>query len=226
MVGLALGFGSLGCVVGVTPSPTSSGPRVFAEAPLHDFGEVPIGTVVRHVFPVQNRGGRPLTLRPVRAACACAVDVSAGGTLAAGQSGWVEVAFDTAGAGGRRVRTVAIETNDPETRELVLTLQGTVVADVVVTPEKVFFGRVPRGASRERTVEVETAPGVSVRRVVKASRRLAVRSVRLAGPRRGIRLHVTLRPQTRPGTFDDSIVVTTTSRRQSEIRIPVLGLVE
>jgi len=217
----------VGCLPGSEVMSPTAAPRAALASVVHDFGEVPLGVEVRHAFPVTNRGRQPLTLQPARTECACKATVSPGGTLAAGEAGWVEVAFDTMGAtGGERVRTVTIDTNDPQTPELVLALRGRVVADVTVSPEKVFFGHVPRGVRREITVDVETAAGVTVEKVRKESPRFDLRVVRLAAPRAGIRIHVILRPQHHRGPFDDLIVVTTDSARQPSVDLPVLALVE
>ena len=222
---VALLAGALAIVSGCLPAPERPSlapePRARVDRSTFDFGTVPIGSEVRHVFAVANDGRKPLTLEPRRAECACTTVVRPGGTVAAGDSGWVEVAFDTARAPGERVRTVTVETNDPERPELVLTLRGVVAADVSATPDHVFFGRVPRGTSRERVVEIVPADGVTILKVKKDSPRFDLQVERL--PASAIRVRVALRPQDRSGPFDDVLVVTTTSDRQPELAIPVLG---
>lgn len=215
-----------GCVPNPAVAPLVPEPRVFVEKDVFDFGEVEIGREVRHRFTVENRGRKPLTLEPLRSECACATTIQPGGTIAAGDTGWVEVAFDTSGVVGDRVRTVTLETNDPEVQELVLSLRGRVLADVRLTPDHVFFGRVPLGVSRSRVVEIDTEPGVAISKVGKESSRFALRIERKKPARSGIRLHVDLHPQHVRGPFDDIVVVTTTSPRQPTIHLQVLGFVE
>lgn len=217
-------------LVGCLPAPAvvslAPEPRAVVEQAVFDFGDVEIGREVRHRFSVENRGRKPLTLEPLRSECACATTVQPGGTIAAGDTGWVEVAFDTSGAGGERLRTVALETNDPDAPELVLALRGRVLADVRLKPDHVFFGRVPLGVSRSRIVNIDTEPGVVISKVGKESSRFELRVERKAPPGSGIRLHVDLRPQRTRGPFDDIVVVTTTSERQPTIDLQVLGFVE
>ncbi|MDG2305949.1 MAG: DUF1573 domain-containing protein [Candidatus Binatia bacterium] len=201
-------------------------PRAELTSTVYDFGSVPIGEEVRHVFPVRNGGRKPLTLVPGRKECACTSAVSPGGTVAAGDAGWVEVAFATKGAGGKRARTVTIETNDPERPELVLTLRGTVRVDVNVSPDRVFFGRVPRGASRQIEVDIATAPGVAIEKIRKDSRRFRLRVEQGSASGAGIRLILSLNPQRRRGPFDDTVILETSSARQSTIELPVFGLIE
>ncbi len=215
-----------GCFSQLRVPPLAAEPRIEVERAVFDFGAVPLGREVRHVFEVENRGRKPLTLVPGRSECACTSTVSPGGTIAAGDSGWVEVAFDTSREAGPRVRTVTVETNDPQTPELVLTVRGTVVADVTIVPDRIFFGRVPIGVSRERTIEIETEPGVRLLKVKKDSRRFDVRVVGAPAPESGVRLHVVLHPSRRRGPFDDEVIVTTTSDRQPRVVVPVLGFIE
>ena len=58
------------------------------------------------------------------------------------------------------------------------------------------------------------------------SERIAVESTPLDPPQHGVRVRVTLLPTATTGTFDDRIVVSSTSPRQPQITIPVLGAIE
>lgn len=214
------------CLPRPQPLPQTPEPRATVEQPVFDFGQVRSGDEVRHVFPIRNTGGQPLTLEPGRRECGCTVTASPGGTIAAGDAGWVEVAFDTEGVGGERVRTVVVDTNDPEQPELVLTVRGTVRADLTVTPSRAFFGRVPRGASRDLVLEVATAPGVVVEKVSKVSPRFGLRVEKPSEAGDPLRVHLGLRPRTAPGPFEDEVVLTTSSDRQARVVVPVFGVVE
>ncbi len=193
---------------------------------MHDFGRVEIGNEVRHVFAVSNSGDRPLTVVAGRTDCACGITVGGSGTLAAGEAGWVEVAFDTRRSPGERRERFLVETNDPARPRVAFTLRGVVEADVLVRPAKAFLGRVPRGRAHEVFVDVETAAGVVIDRVRKKSPRFDIRVDRLTPPRIGIRLYVTLKPQERPGPFDDRVEVWTSSAAQPRVVVPVLASIE
>lgn len=200
-------------------------PKAVLPQAQFDFGEVRLGDPVHHRFVIQNGGRLPLTVETARSECACTTTVQPGGTIAAGDAGWVDMSFDTTGAAGDRLRTVTLETNDPTQPEIVVSLRGTVRPDVSLSPDHVFFGRVPRGVSRTRIVEVDTEPEVSILRVRKDSTRFELRVENREPPETGLRIHVTLRPQRRSGPFDDVLEVTTSSERQATIAVPVLGYV-
>lgn len=222
-------FVPLLCLAGCfaqSPRALAPDPHVDAPATRFDFGEVWAGDEVRHRFAVRNGGRLPLTLAPKRVECACSAAVHPGSTLASGETGWLEVAFDTAGESGERVRTVVVETNDPVQPELLVTLHGTVLADVAVSPTRAFFGRVPRGRSRELVLEVAVAPGVRIQKVQKVSPRFGLRVEKPSAEGDPLRVHVALRAQSRRGPFDDVLEIETSSARQPTVKVPVLGFIE
>ena len=227
-------FGAWSCFAGWGMAPSYveaksadvSGPRLEILSTVQDFGEVRAGDEIRHRFPVKNTGDRPLVLAQGRTSCACSVRVDSQGVVAAGESGWIEVVLDTLRTRGEGSRTVEFSTNDPRWPDLVLALRGRVVPDVIADPEKLFFGRVPAGVARERSISLETAPGVSIRKVRRGSPRFRMRYERLLPPRSGIRLYVELKPQTDLGPFDDALIVTTEGGRSDTHLVPVLGVIE
>jgi hypothetical protein len=77
-----------------------------------------------------------------------------------------------------------------------------------------------------RHVDVKLAPDVRVTGVRTESSRFMVETAPLDPAGSGVRLRVTLLPTAQAGAFDDRIVVATTSPRQPEIAIPVLGTIE
>ncbi|MBM4268087.1 MAG: DUF1573 domain-containing protein [Deltaproteobacteria bacterium] len=191
---------------------------------VHDFGVVPVGALVHHVFTIDNPSDQPLKLKLDQKECGCTSAMIPGGIIAPGTSGWVELSLDTTRITGRGSWSVTLETGSASRPEIVLALQGTVVPDIAASPDRVFFGRLRRGEIVSKVVEVEVAEGVSTTRVSKDGP-FRVRATRLGAPRRGIRLDVTLAAQGPSGPFDYEIKVETNSPRQPYIVIPVLGLV-
>jgi hypothetical protein len=213
-----------------TPAASATPPGAGAAVPgtsaseIYDFGVVPVGALVHHVFTIENPSDQPLRMKLDEKECGCTSAMSPGGDVAPGTSGWVELSLDTTKISGRGSWSVTLETNSPTRPEIVLALQGTVTPDISASPDRVFFGRLKRGAIVSKVVEVEVAEGVVTTRVSKDGP-FKVRATRLAAPRRGIRLDVTLAAQGSSGPFDYEIKVETNSPRQPYILIPVLGLV-
>lgn len=208
------------------PAPLAAGPRLETDATVHDFGEVRVGDEVRHVFRLANLGDEPLIVSRGRASCACSAAIASQGVLPPGTSGWIEVFLDSASSPGSGARTVEFSTNDESRPRFELTLSGRVVRDVTPRPEKLFFGRVPAGVGRTRTLVLEAAPGVSIKKVRRGSRRLKMKYERLPAPRSGIALHVELKPQTALGPFEDELIITLAGGREETQVVQVLGVIE
>lgn len=221
-----------GCVAAVQQpdgswAPPASGARLVAVQDVHDFGTVENGPVVTHDFRLRNMGSDTVEIRSVEASCGCTAVLASSAYLAPGEEGGVQVALDTYRLSGEQAKSVVVRSNDPIRPELPLTLHGVVKTDVSAAPSRLFLGRLPSGAVVSHHVDVSIVRDeVQITGVHSESGRLRVETSPLDDPRRGLRVRVTLLPTARPGGFDDQIVVTTTSPRQPQLVIPVLGLVE
>jgi rhodanese-related sulfurtransferase len=96
------------------------------DEPVYDFGEVVDGVVVEHAFVLTNVGDAPLLFtRDPLPTCGCTSAPLPRRQLAPGESMELVVLFDSTRYGGRRVaETVSVYTDDPEARELRLTVRG------------------------------------------------------------------------------------------------------
>lgn len=214
---------------GAAVSGALAAPRILVERPIHEFGTVEQGTPVDHVFAVRNAGDAPLRIEHVKGSCACTVgSADTGRELPPGDSAWVTVRLDTARIAGRTAKTITVLTNDPAQPSQPLTLSGTVVTDLVLSPSPLYVGHVRRGQVVRR--EVRIAPG-------RSDARHLVRAVEATTPAVRARIEPGAEPDTQmlvveidpvleAGRFDDVVRLRTTSTRQPWIELPVFGMVE
>lgn len=204
-----------------------SGVQLVALQDDHDFGTVDSGPVVTHTFKLKNHGPDTIDIRSVSGACGCTAILASTPTLAPGQEGGVEVALDTYKLSGEQSKTVTVHSSDPVRPELALTLHGFVANDLRAAPSRLYLGRLPVGAVVSQHVDVELArPDVQITDVKLEGSRLSLQTTPLDPPQNGMRVRVTLLPTASTGTFDDRIVISTTSTRQPTVTIPVLGAIE
>ncbi len=209
------------------PAP-ASGPRLVLEESAFEFGTVERGTTVEHTFRLPNRGDAELRLDHVKSSCGCTVAVVSDQTIAPAAEGRVVVTLDTTRLIGRTTKTITVYTNDPDTPAVGLSVAGRVTADMVVTPPVLYFGRVRRGEVVRR--EVTVAPGREgasfvVERVEHSNPGIRARvEPRADAP--GQRIVVELDRDVPLGRFSETLVLHTTSPREPELRLPVLGSVE
>lgn len=91
----------------------------------YDFGTVNEGDIVETVFKVTNTGKTDLVITNAQATCGCTIPVWPKAPIKPGETGDVEVKFNTNGKPNRQQKTVTLTTNTESGREL-LTIKGMV----------------------------------------------------------------------------------------------------
>ena len=76
-----------------------------------DFGIVDEGDVVKHTYNFTNTGKQPLVITNARSTCGCTVPVWPKEPVAVGESGTIEVSFNTKGKRNKQQKPVTITAN-------------------------------------------------------------------------------------------------------------------
>lgn len=95
-----------------------SGPRIYFEKTEHNFGRVISGELVRHTFKFQNKGRKDLILTKVSSSCGCTVPSYAKEPIKPGETGLIEVVFDTRGRKGIQNKTITVLSNSTPNKTL------------------------------------------------------------------------------------------------------------
>jgi hypothetical protein len=207
---------------GRAPEPAAP-PRLVVDAPAHDFGQLPQGVPIEHVFDLANGGGAPLTLVDLRAACDCTATLDGPHDLPAGAHAALRLRCDTTSAPGPQRRTVTVYSNDPEHRALVLVVTGTVALVAAADPPRVYLGTVAAGSEAVRQVALRAGnDGIRFAAVEGGAPQLRARLADVEGGR-ALVLDV---PDGAPlGPFQTVLRVHTTSAARPAIEIPVAGTI-
>lgn len=130
------------------PEPTvvlkpGENPKPQAETLVHDFGDVPAGTVAQFDFKIKNVGTGPLEILTVRPGCGCTTSGDYDKIIQPGATGMVPIKLSTAKFQGAMSKSISVFTNASGVDSLVmLTMQGSVRPLYVVEPTKLEFGAV------------------------------------------------------------------------------------
>lgn len=112
-------------VQNVQPADPSSMGAFQFESMEYDFGTIPEGEQIEHVFKFKNSGQAPLVISNIQASCGCTSPEWTRTPVKPGEEGFVKVAFNSAGKGGIQSPTVTIQANtSPNVTRL--RLKGTV----------------------------------------------------------------------------------------------------
>lgn len=204
-------------------APPSAPPQLRFAATEYDFGRVPQGAPIEHVFPFDNPGGATLSISQLRTACDCEATLTGGADVAPGGRAAVRLRCTTDAAPGAQRRTVTVYSNDPTQRAVLLALTGTVALEAAADPPRVYLGPVPAGAARLR--EVALRAGHDALRFVGASSGAPQLAVHLADGRSGRVLVIGTAAGAPPGPFTAVVRVHTTSPARPAVEIPVAGII-
>lgn len=207
----------------VAPAPQ---PKLTIVAPTFDFGTVAEGEVVETSFSIRNDGDAPLEIKRVQPACGCTGAVLDATTLPPGAASTLRVTFNTTGFAGEKVKTVRLLTNEAEQSKSVVSLRGTVQPEVIVEPQRLYFGEIRRGAVAPRSVNIlfPRDSGISVTGAGSRSEKISVALADVsAGDKVGKELRVSLADDIPIGIFRGRVVVRTTSKRIPVVNVNVVA---
>lgn len=207
-------------------------PRVARRAPRldiaetrHDFGRVPQGTAVRHVFAVRNGGDLVLDVIRLRSAPDCAARLLGPSEVAAGGTAAIEAVFETDAVFGPERRTVTVYSNDPRQPAVVLALVGEVQLEAAARPAAAYVGTVQRGKRSAREVTIATAEGVRVESIEGGGPYIEIEALPARPPEDGAKLAIAAAPNAPLGSFRQEIRVRTSSPRFPLLVVPVTGTI-
>jgi len=109
--------------------------RILFDETVYEFGSIKQGEVVKHTFNFKNDSDEPLIVTNAAASCGCTVPQWPKEPVKSGESGKIEVVFNSTGKSGTQNKTIMITANTlPNTTTLVL--KGEVEAPKVENPTK------------------------------------------------------------------------------------------
>ena len=221
----ALAVAQEGMVPGGNAAPPGPQPKAVIEKPLFDFGTALEGTMVKHTWKITNEGQGRLIIRGVKTSCGCTAAAPGKTNLAPGESTDISAGFDTRFQKGHQIRTITAFTNDPDSAQAVMTIQGVVKQQVAATPAEVHFSDVRKGTEVTKEVTISDLTGEGGFRVGDVSNSnpaIKVTKEKRPDGKPGALLKVTLTRDMPVGAFDDTVKVVTT---RIPVQIDVFGKV-
>jgi hypothetical protein len=106
-------------------------------------------------FKYQNTGSKPVRFKSVRTSCGCTAAQSQKEEVPPGEKGEITATFNICERTGTQVKTVTVETDDPEHVTTVLTLKAVIPQQLEITPTFVFWGQ--GEAPKPKTIVVRAA---------------------------------------------------------------------
>ena len=90
-------------------------------------------------FKYENVGNTPIHFKSVHASCGCTTAQTQNEQVAPGQKGEITATFNIGGRTGTQVKTVTVQTDDPEPSTVVLTLKAVITPLLELQPTLVYW---------------------------------------------------------------------------------------
>lgn len=201
---------------------------------VHNFGEVPHGTLCIHRFTVTNIYDVPLQITEVRKSCHCLDYVPMTRVLQPNESAEFIVMMNTGKFVGFNAQTLYVTFGPKYVSTAVLRLQATSRTDVSLQPGAVQFGVVPPGSRVTQRVSVKYSgrnrDWKLIEAVVPAGSPFSatISEVSRGGLLRGgaeYQVEITLQTGLQPGSLQEFIHLKTNDLTQPLLRIAVSAVV-
>jgi hypothetical protein len=139
--------------------PAALAPKIVCDQKVYDFGQRENSEVVEHHYVIRNEGSLSLEIRGVRATCGCTAVKPERNVIPPGEETKIQARLDLRGRSGMQIKTITVQSNDPETPNMNLQIRGTATQALRIQPSTLFFGRLDPGAPRTRPFEVISERG-------------------------------------------------------------------
>ncbi len=212
-------------IPGASAAPPGPQPKIEIDNPLFDFGTALEGTTVHHTWKIKNTGNGRLIIRGVKTSCGCTAAAPTKTILAPGEEAAITAGFDTRFQKGHQERSITAMTNDPDTPQAIMTIQGVIKQQVAATPSDLAFDVVKHGTEVTKSVlisDLTNGPDFRIASVSNSNPAIKVVQEKRPDGKPGTMLKVSLTPSMPVGQFDDTIKIVT---NRIPIQVEVFGTV-
>ena len=140
---------------------TTGSPSIVFEETEHDFGDVEKQSTVKHIFKFKNHGDALLVIDKVRATCGCTGTLLSEKEIPAGGEGTLEITFKSGLSGGKKAKSVYVNSNDPKQPSAQLRIKANVIVPVEVKPRSLYWV-VEKDKSSKRLVQLVHRPEIKI----------------------------------------------------------------
>ncbi len=133
------------CVSPVSESHAQEWAKKMLTEFSHDFGEVKKGDLPEYRFEIKNIYEEDINISRVFSSCGCTQVAVSKRTLKTWETADIICRFNSKPFNGFKQATVTVQFGSPMAGELQLTVKGTIVSAIRLSPESIDFGQVTRG---------------------------------------------------------------------------------
>jgi hypothetical protein len=149
-------------VLSLSLAATSQASLVFEKNEL-DLNPEMGAAKVDAVFKFENKGTTPVHIKTVKPSCGCTTAALAKNDIAPGEKGEITATFNIGDRSGVQVKTVTVETDDPQNPQTVLTFKANIAQLLELQPTFVFWQA--NDPAQPKTIIAKAAKGAAVKKI-------------------------------------------------------------
>ena len=200
---------------------------------VHNFGEVPHGTLCTQKFTITNIYDEPMQITEVRKTCTCLDYIPMNKLLRPNETADFTITMNTGKFVGQNSQTFYVTFGPKFVSIAVIRVSASSRTDVSLSPGAVTFGTVPQGTRMNQAVQVKYSGRTrdwKITEVVQGNHPFDVKlsEVSRGGPLRGgveYQVDVTLSANAPPGAISEQITLKTNDPTNPLIHIGVTGTI-
>lgn len=201
-------------------------PVISCDQPTFEFGSRDNSEKVDHTFVIKNTGTGVLNIGKVKPACGCTLADIKKKVLMPGETTEIKASLSLKGRRGLQTKTITVNSDDPKTPAYRLTMKGTAVSTLGLSPASVYTGNIGEGDAVTKTITLTNNAEAPMKILdVKTQNNKVEVKLNEQEPGKKWTLDVTTSPSLPIGRISDFITITTDNPKAKSERISVYGSV-
>ena len=213
-------------VFGFYPLDSTKVPKISFDERVYDFGLVSREDLPHHRFIFSNTGQADLVISEVDSSCGCTAALLSAETIPPGGRGEIDVSFNPQGRRGKQKQTVSVYSNAENEPIAQLTVKGTVMTAVDVSPDRILFGSVNNQQVTTKRIRVLDS-GEGTLKITHIETSSPFLTTEIGPPRLGevinYEVKVTLQPGVPVGKFQEILTIRTNNEFQPHLSVSIEG---
>jgi hypothetical protein len=215
---------------GTAPAPSAAigGPMINFDNREYDFGKVPAGEFVKHVFTVTNGGTETLEISNVHPACGCTTAGEWSHKIEPGQTGTIPVQFNSSHYNGPVTKTIDVTSNAKNQPRATLVLKGAIWKPIDIVPQSAVINvQADDTNTASTTVKIvnQTDSAITLSDAASTSKSFTA-EVKTVKPGKEFQLIVTAHPPFPQGNSPATISVKTSLTNVATLTISAIASVQ
>jgi len=200
-------------------------PRLMCENTVYNFGEAVNTEVIEHVFVLKNKGNVPLRIHQVKSSCQCTVGKLSKNIIQPNEETIIFVQLSLHGFRGHISKSVLVKSDDPVQPQLSLSLEGTAIEDILITPATVSFRGIRDDANVTKIISLRAEnPNITFTiQKVQSDTAYFVPKLEVIEKGKSYRIWINTKPPLPEGLINGNIHVFTDNINYSTIEVPVMA---